>query len=1399
MANSKDIELVIRTTDLSSKPIDQIDKAVTDLAKAVSDLGPAAQRGEVKLGELQRVAVKLEQALKGLAANQSVVDRFNEITKAISAGEAELAGYAQRVEEARKALAGAAKPTKDLTSTLKRAEGDYARQEKELRKLADQLQNLGEKATKAGIDLRDVGTAQAAIDRTLASTTAAYKAINSEIDQYDANQRQAAAAAQASAAAQKQAAEQVRLESERLALAQKEAGAAALFQQQHEQAAKLVKDAEYIRFWTEALQEKDRVEKAAADSTKLRDDFRATGVEAQKAAGAIGKATAEVDQLAQANKKAGASVRAIIDPEAELIKTLNGMETAVGRSVAAHKEFETQLKRTGRSTVDMKVELDQLGRVQSGAAGIAALIDRFRNTRAAAADAAVEMRRARTEVQQYAAAVQQADAPNEELAASLALAQQRLAAAEARYKSFAAAAVKLKGDVAAAGVNMRNLSGEMSRVENVARSATTAANTMSQAMERTGAAAKRGAAGFNLFTTGGRTTLSLAQRLRGEVLALAATYVGLYGAISGVGSVLDAVQQRAATTARLSVAFGAEEAGKEMAYVREQAERLGAALPSLADQYSKLAIGARAAGFSVQDTRFVFESFAEVGKVFNLTEDNIDGVFKGLEQIFSKGTVQAEELRGQLGDRLTGAFFEFAKSLGIATGDLNDWLKEGKVSSEFVLLFANQFRNKVAPQLGEASKSTASELNRFQTALNDLKLVVADSGFLDSFTEAVRKLTAYFQSAEGVDFAQKLGVGLAGLADLFIFLMDNIDAVKNTVIALGAVWATVFAARMTVSIVNTATEFSKLATLVATKAPRMAAALGMIGGALAAGFAGFQLGTWLNEEFAAVRKFGVLLVTGFEAMWTTIKRGAQIAATEWAGAWEDHFKRLYNIIVRTLKEILAAVAVFAQKLGFDDLASRLLDKAAALSEKRILGLGKRTAALRKQLEEELKAIAAIQKDMLAEAENPTKPGAAPASKPGVAAPAAAQTGLDPARQAELEARLKKMREQASGEELRNQENAAKRRIKLAEQIAAELQRIEQGITERGAKSLEERLAAIDTEYTALIKKIEKLGGADGASAKAKLDDLIVLRKQEETQKYNDEQRKARIEEIKQAEQAINDRVQVRDAMIEAENAKRRAGLLTEEEARLNIARITQQTNDQIRIAAEDTIRMIDALKDPAMQQSLAGVRANMEAIAANTVKIPEVLITQTQVLDQWADGLTNVATAAFDAAAASGDLGDGFKAAAQAFRQFAANFLREIATMILKQMILNALQASTGASGAAGMFSSMTAHNGGLVGSSGFVPRRVDPAIFANAPRYHSGGPVGLRSDERAAILQTGEEVLSRNDPRNVKNGGKNSSPLSVKVVNTFSESEVVQQGLNTVEGEQAVLNIVRRNKGALF
>ncbi|WP_169624197.1 phage tail length tape measure family protein [Pacificispira spongiicola] len=99
---------------------------------------------------------------------------------------------------------------------------------------------------------------------------------------------------------------------------------------------------------------------------------------------------------------------------------------------------------------------------------------------------------------------------------------------------------------------------------------------------------------------------------------------------------------------------------------------------------------------------------------------------------------------------------------------------------------------------------------------------------------------------------------------------------------------------------------------------------------------------------------------------------------------------------------------------------------------------------------------------------------------------------------------------------------------------------------------------------------------------------------------------------------------------------------------------------------------------------------------------------------------------------------------------------------------------------AAGLF-----HSGGIVGSGG-VQRDVPAALFAEAPRYHSGGVV--MPGEVPAILKRDEEVLTRSDPRHRYNFGRGSGAASGPTFNIDARG-ADRQGMAELSATVRALN----------
>lgn len=108
-------------------------------------------------------------------------------------------------------------------------------------------------------------------------------------------------------------------------------------------------------------------------------------------------------------------------------------------------------------------------------------------------------------------------------------------------------------------------------------------------------------------------------------------------------------------------------------------------------------------------------------------------------------------------------------------------------------------------------------------------------------------------------------------------------------------------------------------------------------------------------------------------------------------------------------------------------------------------------------------------------------------------------------------------------------------------------------------------------------------------------------------------------------------------------------------------------------------------------------------------------------------------------------------------------------------------------------------HSGGVVGGRANRTRDVSPNWFANAPRFHEGGLPGLKRDEVPTILQKGEEVLAKNDPRNVMNGGAAGNPnvavAGPTIYNMVDQDDLTQAVMSNPATGPAIVNYIKTNK----
>ncbi len=200
---------------------------------------------------------------------------------------------------------------------------------------------------------------------------------------------------------------------------------------------------------------------------------------------------------------------------------------------------------------------------------------------------------------------------------------------------------------------------------------------------------------------------------------------GLGGAAIGAGldGLLAVGKEISATTERynrlqmaLDTATGSTIKGAEaFSFVTALARETGLRIDDLADSYKGFSAASRGTKLEGKETERIFTSIVKAGSAMMLSNEQVKGSLLAVSQMMSKGNVQAEELRGQLSERLPGAFNILAQEMGVSTAQLNDLLKAGAVLSEDAL-------PKLAQGLDKISKdSYAKNLDTVTGAMNNLK------------------------------------------------------------------------------------------------------------------------------------------------------------------------------------------------------------------------------------------------------------------------------------------------------------------------------------------------------------------------------------------------------------------------------------------------------------------------------------------------------------------------------------------------------------------------------------------------------------------------------------------------------------------------------------------------------
>ena len=195
---------------------------------------------------------------------------------------------------------------------------------------------------------------------------------------------------------------------------------------------------------------------------------------------------------------------------------------------------------------------------------------------------------------------------------------------------------------------------------------------------------------------------------------------------------------------------------------------------------TRLTAAVKGAGGPIADAETTFKNVTAAIKATGGSTEDVKGAITAMVQVFSKGKVSAEELSGQLGERLPGAVTMFAKANRMTLPELQENLKKGTVG-------LNELMNFIVA-LGDKFNGTAEQMSASNADAGARLTVVVDNMRAD-LGRALTPIGAQFQEAFA-EFIQKIAPTLVDVLPKIAQLVLNLTkAFDKLVVAAGAFFA----------------------------------------------------------------------------------------------------------------------------------------------------------------------------------------------------------------------------------------------------------------------------------------------------------------------------------------------------------------------------------------------------------------------------------------------------------------------------------------------------------------------------------------------------------------------------------------------------------------------------------
>lgn len=287
--------------------------------------------------------------------------------------------------------------------------------------------------------------------------------------------------------------------------------------------------------------------------------------------------------------------------------------------------------------------------------------------------------------------------------------------------------------------------------------ATTAAKVLGRQIDKLEYQGKKGSGGGGMLGT----------FIKGNLISGAIT--------AGLGMVRDFAGDINATmlkSSSLKTAINSTTGGKGVEAVAQTeaiSNKYGLNYEASLEGVKTLTGGLKSMNIPLAEQMKIFEGVSTGIAAMKLGAEESKGAMLALGQMASKGVVSAEELRGQLGERIPGAFGIAAKSMNVTEAALGKMLQKGEIAAkDFLPRFAAEMQKTFGADALAAANGPAAAQERFTNAMFKMKASIGE-GLIPIITPMVEKFTELATTVmpplqEGISFIVDL---VKKLPDIF--------------------------------------------------------------------------------------------------------------------------------------------------------------------------------------------------------------------------------------------------------------------------------------------------------------------------------------------------------------------------------------------------------------------------------------------------------------------------------------------------------------------------------------------------------------------------------------------------------------------------------------------------------